>query len=146
MDTKLTKDQFEKLLQLAYLGNWMVNAYRSDDFLEEYNEAAERIYSSAPAFGFKDKIEFDEVEGRAFPSVRLEEDLADLIDDYDDAAFWDLLVLKLAERDLVREYGQGAVDLMSDEELEEKRAPYAKKYEKEIETNGIENLEIYKIS
>ena len=146
MDTKLTKDQFEKLLHLAYLGNWMVNAYRSDDFLEGYNEAAERIYASAPAFGLKDKIEFDEAEGRAFPSARLEEELADLIDDYDDAAFWDLLVLKLAERDLVREYGQGAVDLMSDEELEEKRAPYAKKYEKEIEANGIENLEIYKIS
>jgi hypothetical protein len=35
---------------------------------------------------------------------------------------------------------------MTDQELEAKRAPYIKKYEKEIEAHGIENLEIYKIS
>lgn len=120
MDIKLTKDQFERLFHLAYLGNWMVNAYRADDYIQEYNDAAERVYNAAPTFGFKDKIEFDELEGRTYPSAGFEDEMLDLIDEYDDASFWDLLVLKLAERDLVREYGQGAVDLMSDEELEEK--------------------------
>jgi hypothetical protein len=146
MDIKVTKEQYEKLLHLAYLGNWMVNAYRTEDFLEEYNAEAERIYSYAPAFGFKDKIEFDELEGRSFPAAELEEDLDELIEDYDDWSFWDLLILKLAERDTIREYGQAAVDHMTDKEFEEKRAPYVKKYEKEIEANGVENLEIYKIS
>lgn len=146
MDIKVTKEQYEKLLHLTYLGNWIVNAYRTEDFLEEYNAEAERIYSYAPAFGFKDKIEFDELEGRTFPGAKLEEDLDELVEDYDDWSFWDLLILKLAERDTVREYGQAAVDHMTDEELEAKRAPYVKKYEKEIDAHGIENLEIYKIS
>jgi hypothetical protein len=146
MDIKVTKDQYEKLLHLAYLGNWMVNAYRTNDFIEEYNREAERVYSYAPSFGLKDLIDFDEAEGRTYPSAKLEEELDDLVEDYEDWAFWDLLILKLAERDLVREYGEAAVDQMTDEELEAKRAPYVKKYEKEIEANGIQNLDIYKIS
>ena len=146
MDIKFTKDQYEKLLHLAYLGDWMVNAYRTNDFIEEYNREAEHVYSQAPVFGFKDLIDFDEAEGRTYPSAKLEEALEDIVEDYEDWAFWDLLILKLAERDLVREYGQATVDQMTDAELEEKRAPYVKKYEKEIEANGIENLEIYKIS
>jgi len=146
MDIKVTKEQYERLLHLVYLGNWVVNAYRTEDFLDEYNEEAERIYSLAPAFGFRDKIDFDEAEGRSFPSVKLEEELEDIVEDYEDWAFWDLLVLKLAERDLVREYGESAVDQMSDDELEKKRSPYVQKYEKEIEAKGIENLEIYRIS
>jgi hypothetical protein len=146
MDIKVAKEQYEKLLHLAYLGNWMVNAYRTNDFIEDYNREAERIYAYAPSFGFKDLIDFDEAEGRTFPSAKLEQALEDIVDDYEDWAFWDLLILKLAERDLVREYGEAAVDQMTDEELEAKRAPYAKKYEKEIEANGIQNLDIYKIS
>jgi hypothetical protein len=146
MDIKVTREQYEKLLHLAYLGNWMVNAYRTNDFIEDYNREAERIYGFAPSFGFKDMIDFDEAEGRTYPSAKLDEELNDIIEDYEDWAFWDLLILKLAERDLVREYGQGAVDQMPDEELESKREPYVKKYEKEIEANGIQNLDIYKIS
>jgi hypothetical protein len=146
MDIKVTKEQYEKLLRLAYLGNWMVNAYRTNDFIEEYHTEAERIYAYAPSFGLKELIDFDEAEGRTFPSAKLEEELEEFVEDYEDWAFWDLLILKLAERDLVREYGEAAVDQMTDEELEAKRAPYSKKYEKEIEANGIQNLDIYKIS
>jgi hypothetical protein len=35
---------------------------------------------------------------------------------------------------------------MDDKELEERRAPYIQKYEKEIEKQGILNLEIYRVS
>ncbi|HOI44449.1 MAG TPA: hypothetical protein PLX50_02410 [Candidatus Aminicenantes bacterium] len=146
MDIKLTKEQFEKLLDLAYVGNWLVNSYRADDFIEAYNDLASHIYSYAPAFGLKDKISFDEMEGRYFPSARLEESLAGYIEDYEDWSFWDHLVLRLAERDLVREYGEAAVDNMEDEEFEAKRQVYFDKYKKEIEKNGLDNLELYKIS
>lgn len=146
MNVKITKDQFEKLLHLAYMGNWVVNGYRSEDPKEEYDEAAGIVYAHALEAGLKPMIEFDEAEGRYFPAVKLEEELADLIDDYEDWAFWDLLVLKLAERDLVRQVGQEAVDAMGDKELEERRAPFIQKYEKEIGKHGILNLEIMRFS
>ena len=37
MDIKVTKEQYEILLHLVNLENWMVNAYRTEDFLDEYN-------------------------------------------------------------------------------------------------------------
>jgi hypothetical protein len=146
MNIRLSGEQYEKLLHLAYLGNWVVNAYRGSEAKPEYDEAAELIYAHAAEAGLKSLVDFDEAEGRYFPSARLEDELAELIDDYDDWAFWDLLILKLAERDLVRQAGQEAVDAMDDKELEERRAPYVKKYEKEVENNGILDLEIIRVS
>lgn len=146
MNIKLTRDQFEKLLHLAYMGNWVVNGYRSEDPKQEYDDAAGVVYAHALEAGLKTLIEFDEAEGRYYPSAKLEDELAELIDDYEDWAFWDLLILKLAERDLVRQVGQETVDAMDDKELEERRAPYIQKYEKEIEKQGILNIEIYRVS
>ena len=80
MNVKLTRDQFEKLIHLAYMGNWVVNGYRSEDPKEEYDEAAGVVYAHALEAGLESLIEFDETEGQYFPSAKLEEELADLID------------------------------------------------------------------
>ena len=146
MEIKLTKEQYEKLVDLVYLGNWMINSYRTDDRLDEYDKVAEQVMAHAPSCGLKDKVEFDEVEGRCYPTRKLDEELRGFVDDYDDEAFWDLVVVKLAERDMVKEFGEAAVDGMGWDEYEEKREPFLQKYLKEIEENGIDNLEIYRIS
>ena len=31
MEIKFTKEQYENLMKLVYLGNWMINAIRTDD-------------------------------------------------------------------------------------------------------------------
>lgn len=146
MEIDFTREQFEKLLDLAYLGNWAVNSYRIDDRIEEYEDLTEYLLSFAVAFGFKEKIDFDEGEGQYFPSRRFEEKNLEFIEEYEEENFWDNLILRLAERDLVREYGEAAVNAMSWDEMEKKKAPYLRKYQKEIDENGIENLEVYKIS
>jgi len=53
MELKLNKEQYEKLLELVYLGNWMVNAYRTDDYLEEYSDVVSHIFSQAEAPAWK---------------------------------------------------------------------------------------------
>lgn len=146
MEIDFTREQFEKLLDLTYLGNWAVNSYRIDDRIEEYEDLTEYLLSFAIAFGFKEKIDFDEGEGRYFPSRRFEEKNLEFIEEYEEESFWDNLILRLAERDIIREYGEDAVNSMDWEEREKKKAPYLRKYQKEIDENGIENLEVYKIS
>ncbi len=146
MQIILTKDQYEKLMELVYLGNWLLNSYRGDERLEEYDRVAEQVLSFAPSNGLQDRVEFDEFEGRYFPSRKLDEDLKKFVDEYDDDVFWNVLIERLAERDLIRARGEEAVDAMDYDEYSRSLEPYLKKYEKEIDDSGVEHLEIFKIS
>ncbi len=146
MDIRLSTDQFEKLLDLVYLGNWVVNSYRADERLEEYDRTAEHVLSFAPAAGLKDRVDFDEFEGRYFPSRKLEDGLLGFLDDYDDFVFWNLLVERLAERDLIRKYGEKNVDRLEWNDYSESIEPFLKKYEHEIDENGLDRLEILQAS
>src|SRR4030043_231944 len=91
MHITLSQDQYEKLMHLVYLGNWLVNSYRGSERLEEYDKLAEDIMSSAPSAGLKDRVEFDEFEGRYYPSRKLDEEMRKFWDEYDEDAFWNML-------------------------------------------------------
>lgn len=146
MEIKLTKEQYEKLLDLVYLGNWMINAYRTDDYLEEYYEVMSHIFSQAEEAGLEGKVVKDEMENRYLPSYDYEESLMDFISEYDSFCFWEELVNRLAERDAVREFGSLPLDKIDLEEFLEKKDKYLRKYEQEVEENGIRHLEVVKNS
>ncbi|MBC7360689.1 MAG: hypothetical protein H5U06_00135 [Candidatus Aminicenantes bacterium] len=146
MEIKLTKEQYEKLLELVYLGNWMINAYRTDDYLEEYFEVVSHIFSQAAEAGIEGKVIKDETENKYLPSYDFEESLMDFISEYDSFCFWEELINRLAERDAVREFGSTPLDKIDLEEFLEKKDKYLRKYEQEVEENGIRHLEVVKNS
>ncbi|MCR4410555.1 MAG: hypothetical protein QHH43_09025 [Candidatus Saccharicenans sp.] len=146
MELKLNKEQYEKLLELVYLGNWMVNAYRTDDYLEEYSDVVSHIFSQAEAAGLEGKAVKDETEGKYLPSYDFEESMHDFISDYDGFCFWEELINRLAERDALKEYGSTPLDKIDLEEYLNKKSVYLRKYEREVEENGILNFEFIKNS
>ena len=149
MEIKLTKEQYENLLKLVYLGNWMVNAIRSgaegDEQIEKYNEIEQYIFSFAKETGLE-KYEFDEKYNRFFPTADFEEDpeIEKYLQDYNDEIFWQELADKLGTRDFIREYGEEVIEKMDQEERFIKLQEFIIKYGEEFEENGIENLEIFK--
>ena len=146
MQITLSQDQYEKLMHLAFLGNWLVNSYRASERLEEYDKLAEDIMSFAPSAGLKDRVEFDEFEGRYYPSRKLDEEMRKFWEEYDDDVFWNMLIDGLAERDYGRQYGEENLDAMEWDEYEKKLEPFLKKYEKEIDEHGLERLEVRLVS
>jgi len=146
MQITLSRDQYEKLMHLVYLGNWMINSYRGEDRLEEYDQLTEDILSFAPSAGFKEQVEFDEFEGRYYPSGKMDKEMRRFWEEYDEDVFWNMLIDGLAERDFGRKYGEEDVDTMGADEYEKKLEPFLKKYEKEIEEHGLERLEIRLVS
>jgi hypothetical protein len=146
MQITLSQDQYEKLIQLVYLGNWLVNSYRGGERLEEYDKLAEDIMSFAPSAGFKDQVEFDEFEGRYYPSRKLDEAMRGFWEEYDEDVFWNMLIDGLAERDLGRKYGEENLDTMEGGEYDKRLEPFLKKYEKEIDEHGLERLEVRLVS
>jgi hypothetical protein len=142
MEITLNRDQFEKLLHLVYLGNWLVNSYRGEQRLEEYDKLAETVLSFAPAAGLKDRVEFDEFEGRYYPARKLDDEMDKFWREYDEDVFWNMLVDGLAERDYIRKHGEENLEAADWDDYNKRLEPFLKRYEKEIDEHGLERLEV----
>lgn len=142
---EFTEEQFKALLKLGYLGNYMINGIRTQpNRFKEFDNLVERIYSFAQKAGCSDYIEYDKEDKAYHPASKLEEEVDDFIDDYDDNVFWEELILRLSQRDLRREYGTEAVENMELRERLQKQTELEKVYLEEFEDNGIENITLQK--
>ena len=145
MKINFTKKQFEVLLKLVYMGNWVANAHRTDreddKRIEKYEEMQKYLLSFAKEFGLEKYVDIDNEE--MYPSIELEEDETnELIDEYDDETFWEELTYRFTRRDFVREYGEEEISKMDTMERIKKDHPFLEKYQDEVDNYGIDRLEI----
>ena len=143
MTIELTPAQYETLLKLVYLGEWMSNGIRIEEERDGRTaQAAQYFYSYASEAGASTLIEYD-AQGREYiPTRELEEDtdVTRFRDEYDAEVFWDELVERLSMRDMMQMYGdqQWAGGTLSQQT--EQQRQYSEKYAVEFEQNGVENL------
>lgn len=45
MNIELTQQQFRYLLDLVYIGNWVINSTREDDRIKEYDQVESLVFS-----------------------------------------------------------------------------------------------------
>jgi hypothetical protein len=145
MKIDLTKGQYETLLKMVYLGNWLVNSTKNEPE-KEFEDLEQLVLSKAKDFGVETYAGFDEETKAYYPSEAFEEatGIVDIIGEYNMYTVWEELVLALSKRDLAAEYGKEKVEELSDEELMEKEYPFILKYEEEFREHGFENLVISK--
>ena len=146
MELNLNRGQYEKLLELVYLGNWLINAYRTDDYLEDYADIVSLVFSQVEKAGLEDKAVKDELGDRYLPSFDFEESLHDYISEYDSCCFWEELINRLAEREALKEFGSLPLDKIDLNEFLERKNKYLRVYEQEVEENGLKNFELIKKS
>jgi len=144
MKIDFTKEQFELLLKVVYLGNWMVKSTEEESAETDFDAIEAYVLSLAKKFGLDRYADVDDEDGKHYPSKDLDEDLEieGLIQRYDDYTFWEKLIYNLARRDMDHKYGERAIAQMSPEEHLTKEQPFIEKYEKEFEAHGLKNLVI----
>ena len=99
MNIELTDKEFRRLLDLIYIGNWILNSTRGDDRFEDYDKLQEKLFSQCPAHGMRSLVQF--WRGNLYPSRAYEEGgIHEAIADYEDAVFFNILAEELARRDL----------------------------------------------
>lgn len=74
MKIPFTKKQYENLLKLVYLGNWVANANRTDDRIEKYEEMESYIFSFAKDFGMERWADYTSPDKTVFPTRWFEEE------------------------------------------------------------------------
>ena len=133
MQLELTEKEFRRLLDMVYIGNWILNSCRDDDRFEDYDNLEEKLFSLCPEHGMRALVQ--RWRGHSYPSRAYEEGgIHEAIADYEDAVFYDILAEELARRDLGCLYGEPA-DLT---ELNARMDEYMDEFEK----SGVENLVI----
>ena len=131
MNIELSDKEFRRLLDLIYIGDWILNSTRGDDRFEDYDLLQEKFFALAGKNGMKALVE--SYMGHYFPSKAYEEGgIHEAIADYEDAVFFDILAEELARRDL-----ENSETIPEDDpEL----AARIESYLDEFERNGIDNL------
>ena len=133
MNIELTDKEFRRLLDLIYIGNWILNSTRGEDRFEDYDLLQEKFFAMCGKNGMRQLVET--YMGHYFPSKAYEEGgIHEAIADYEDAVFFDILAEELARRDMLEEN-------LSQDDLGE-LASRMDDYMNEFERNGIDNLSI----
>ena len=99
MELHLTQKQFRRLLDLVYIGNWVLNSTRGDDRIRDYDQVESLIFSHCLDHGMAQLIEL--YNGEIIPSRAFAEGgIHEAIMAYEDVTFFEILAEELALRDL----------------------------------------------
>ena len=147
MKIEFTREEYKCLLDMIYIAEWILNAHKvgDDPRTKEYGKLEQKVYSYAKEMGFEDLIEYVVDHGQYFPTKVYEDagSATKFVDEFEDETFWDELINRLAERDLIKQLG-GTENLskLSFEERIERILELEKKYSSEFEKNGLDNVSI----
>ena len=133
MNIELTDKEFRRLLDLVYIGNWILNSTRGEDRFADYDQLESKLFAMCRENGME--LLVDRYMGEDVPSKAYEEGgIHEAIADYEDAVFFDILAEELARRDMIEE------NLNQDDmtELNKRMDDYMDEFER----NGIDRLTV----
>ena len=99
MELHLTGKQFRRLLDLVYIGNWVLNSTRGEDRIRDYDQVESLVFSHCLDHGMTPLVELyngDVIPSRAFAEGGIHE----AIMAYEDVTFFEILAEELALRDM----------------------------------------------
>ncbi|GHV08238.1 hypothetical protein FACS1894217_10350 [Clostridia bacterium] len=133
MNIELTKKQFRRLLDMVYIGNWVLNAARGDDRIADYDQVESLLFAKCGEVNMPSLFEFS--QGDIIPSQAFSEGgIHEAIMDYEDTVFFEILAEELARRDMEAD----ADDMEDTDLLNEKISAYIA----EFELNGTDNISL----
>ena len=99
MKLELTDRQFRYLLDLVYIGNWVINSTRENDRIQEYDQVESLVFAHCLDHGMAPLTEL--YQGELIPSRAFADGgIHEAIEQYEDTVFYEILAEELALKDL----------------------------------------------
>ena len=131
MNLELSNKQFRRLLDLVYIGNWILNSTRGDQRFTDYDEVESLVFGRAALEGMPSLAEL--YQGEIVPSrAFVEGGIHEAIAEYENNVFFDILAEDLARRDMD--------DVPIDESNYDELTRRIDAYIDEFERNGTDNI------
>ena len=131
MHIDLTAKEFRRLLDLVYIGNWVLNSIRGNDRFADYDHVESKLFGLCQGTGMQqlvEKWEGEDVPSKAFAEGGIHEAIAV----YEDAVFYEILAEELSRRDM--DYPQ-----ITDENYDEITSRMSR-YMEEFQMSGVDKL------
>ena len=133
MELELTRKQFRRLLDMVYIGTWILNSTRGEDRFKDYDEVESLLFSKAAREGMPTLA--DLYQGEIIPSRAFAEGgLHEAIMEYENNVFFELLAEDLARRDM----DDVPIDESNLDELNRRIDAYID----EFEAHGTDNITV----
>ena len=133
MKLELTTKQFRRLLDMAYIGNWILNSTRGDDRFKDYDDVESLLFAKAREEGMG--VLAEDWQGEVVPSRAFAEGgIHEAIMAYEDTMFFEILAQELALRDM----DSDAPTPENVDELRERMDTYLG----EFEQHGTDNITV----
>ena len=131
MQIELTNKEFRHLLDLVYIGNWVLNSTRGDDRFAEYDDLESKLFGLCRNVGMKVLVEDwnnTTIPSRAYEAGGIHEAVAY----YEDNVFYEILAEELSRRDM------GYADITP--ENYDEITGRMQQYMQEFEASGVDRL------
>ena len=133
MELELTQKQFRRLLDMVYIGNWILNSTRGEDRFRDYDEVESLLFTKAVQAGMPTLAEV--YDGEIIPSRAFAEGgIHEAIMEYENNVFFEILAEDLARRDMD--------DVPIDETNFDELAQRMEAYITEFEAHGTDNISV----
>ena len=133
MELKMAEKQFRRLLDLVYIGNWVLNSTRGDDRIKEYDQVESLVFAHCLDHGMAPLTEL--YQGELIPSRAFADGgIHEAIMAYEDTMFFEILAQELALRDM----DSDAPTPENVDELRERMDTYLG----EFEQHGTDNITV----
>ena len=133
MELELTQKQFRRLLDMVYIGNWILNSTRGEDRFRDYDEVESLLFTKAIQAGMPTLAEI--CEGEIIPSRAFAEGgIHEAIMEYENNVFFEILAEDLARRDM----DDAPIDETNFDELAQRMEAYIT----EFEAHGTDNITV----
>ena len=131
MNLELNNKQFRRLLDLVYIGNWVLNSIRGDQRFRDYDEVESLVFAKAILEGMPSLAAF--YQGEVVPSrAFIEGGIHEAIAEYEGSVFFEILAEDLARRDMN--------DVPIDENNYAELTSRIEAYITEFEAHGTDNI------
>lgn len=146
MNINFTEKEYRLLLDAVYIADWIMTSHDSDQesMDDQYQMLFQKIYSHAGEMGCADLVEVEAEANRYYPSRKYEEqsDVFEWIEEYNAMSFWEELLERFTERDVLAEVPSEQRDRLGSEDYRRRAVPHEKRYAAEFEKHGIDRLVI----
>ncbi len=131
MEIELRKKEFRQLLDLVYLGNWVLNSIRGDDRFQEYDDLESKLFALCREHGMD--VLAEDWEDTVIPSKAYQEGgIQQVIAYYEDTVFYEILAEELSRRDM----GYAEINAENYDEI----VTRMNRYMSEFEASGVDHL------
>ena len=131
MQIDLTPQEFRQLLDLVYMGNWVLNSNRGNNRFQDYDNLESKLFGLCR--GTKLRILTEDWNGIPIPSrAYAEGGIHEAIALYEDTVFYEILAEELSRRDM--EY-----PVISEDNYDE-IVTRIDRYMREFQSSGLDHL------